>query len=161
MKYRIHEEYPNYGVFFNGKIKNLKFRRILKLTPNNKGYPKVVIKHISGRFDSVLVHRLVAILYVNNPDNLPYALHKDNDPSNPHYKNLYWGTQKENLDYAIECGRLVQFKPLIQYTLQGKLVKRWESASQAHLVGGYSKSAISMVCKGQRKSHRGYKWSQE
>lgn len=38
------------------------------------------------------------MVYIPNPYNKPCVCHKDNDKSNNHYKNLYWGTHKENME---------------------------------------------------------------
>ena len=37
------------------------------------------------------VHRLVAIHFVPNPNDHTDVFHKDGDPHNNHYTNLYWG----------------------------------------------------------------------
>jgi hypothetical protein len=42
------------------------------------------------------LHKLVAKLYVPNPNNLPFVCHLDDIGTNNHYKNLQWGTPKEN-----------------------------------------------------------------
>lgn len=36
-----------------------------------------------------LVHRLVALVYIPNPERLPYVCHKDNVPTNNRVENLY------------------------------------------------------------------------
>lgn len=51
------------------------------------------------------VHRLVAMVYIPNPENKPCVCHKDNDRMNPYYKNLYWGTYKENNTQCLRDGR--------------------------------------------------------
>lgn len=43
-----------------------------------------------------LVHCLVAIAFVANPNNLPEVNHKDHDPSNNNDWNLEWTTTREN-----------------------------------------------------------------
>lgn len=43
-----------------------------------------------------ILSRLVALAWVPNPQNKPCVCHKDNNPQNNHYKNLYWGTVSEN-----------------------------------------------------------------
>lgn len=53
-----------------------------------------------------LVHRLVALVYIPNPEELPYVCHKDNVPTNNIVSNLYWGTQKDNMSQASLDGRL-------------------------------------------------------
>lgn len=66
-----------------------------------------------------LLHRLVALVYIPNPENLPYVCHKDNVPTNNSVKNLYWGTQKDNMSQASRDGRMVN-------KLKGKCIKGTE-----------------------------------
>jgi hypothetical protein len=55
------------------------------------------------------VHRLVAITWIGPPPFLgAYVLHKDDNPDNNHYTNLYWGTQKQNTDDALRNGHRPQ-----------------------------------------------------
>ena len=42
-------------------------------------------------------HRLVALAWLPNPDNLPIVHHKDGDILNNHYSNLEWCTQQHNV----------------------------------------------------------------
>lgn len=51
------------------------------------------------------VSRLVALAWVPNPDNKPFVCHRDNNPKNNFYKNLYWGTQSENIQQCVKDGR--------------------------------------------------------
>ncbi len=51
------------------------------------------------------VHRLVALAWIPNPDNKPCVGHKDNNPLNNRVNNLYWCTQKENLEQMVRDGR--------------------------------------------------------
>lgn len=43
------------------------------------------------------VHRLVALHYLDNPNQYPNVCHRDNNPSNNSVDNLYWGTQTHNI----------------------------------------------------------------
>lgn len=52
------------------------------------------------RKDTFTVHRLVAITWVPNPNNLPQVNHIDGNRYNNHYKNLEWCTSRENMDHA-------------------------------------------------------------
>lgn len=51
-----------------------------------------------------LVHRLVAMAFLSNPDNLPTVNHKDFDTRNNTVENLEWMTQKENNNYSRKAG---------------------------------------------------------
>ena len=66
-----------------------------------RGYLKVKIEG-----STYSVHRLVAMTYIPNPENKPCVCHKDNNPLNNRVSNLYWGTQKENIQQCIKDGRL-------------------------------------------------------
>ena len=46
------------------------------------------------------VRRLVALVYLPNPDNLPYVRHKDGNPMNCHVDNLYWASVSEMMQNA-------------------------------------------------------------
>ena len=56
------------------------------------------------------MHRLVALTYVPNPENMPIVNHKDGDSLNPHKDNLEWTTNKGNSDHAFRTGLIC--KPL-------------------------------------------------
>lgn len=53
------------------------------------------------------ISRLVALAYIPNPNNYPNICHKDNNPLNNHVSNLYWGTQKMNMQQKVRDGRHV------------------------------------------------------
>ena len=82
--------------FNNGGIQLLK-ERIMKPL-NYNGYKKVVLlKNGSKKIE--YIHRLVAKLFIPNPDNLPCVNHKDEDKSNNRVDNLEWCTVKYNSNY--------------------------------------------------------------
>ena len=49
-------------------------------------------------------------------------------------------------------------KPVYQYTLDGELVKVWESTLECGK-NGFTQSNISACCRGKRKSANGYRWT--
>lgn len=65
--------------------------RILKPWLCNNGYLMVSLQ------PSRLVHRIVAIAFVPNPENKPFVDHIDEDKLNNHPSNLQWLTNRENL----------------------------------------------------------------
>lgn len=81
--------------------------RILKPRLNNKGYPYVNL-YKDGVMTSKVLHRLVAIAFIPNPNNLPCINHKDENPSNPSISNLEWCTISYNVNYGTAIERQVE-----------------------------------------------------
>jgi hypothetical protein len=80
-------------------------QKVLRFDKSNKGYCRVTLckNHKTKRF---LVHRLVAIAFVANPECKPYVNHKNNDPSINDDWNLEWCTHSENMIHAQKQNRL-------------------------------------------------------
>ncbi len=91
----INEKITQYLISDNGEIKNIKTNKNLKGTIRN-GY-KMVKLTIEGNKKDYLVHRLVAITFLDNPFNLPQVNHKDKDKLNNSISNLEWVSIKDNM----------------------------------------------------------------
>jgi len=89
-----------YSISEDGFVRNNGTNRILKFDLNSKGYYRVTLfnKHY-------LVHRLVGLYYVPNPDNKPQINHKDKNKLNNHYTNVEWCTNEENQQHSYASGR--------------------------------------------------------
>lgn len=89
------------GSGFSGSItKRLIVGKPRKIQYQHK-YPS-----IRDRKQFFRVHRMVAILFVENPDNKPEVNHIDGNKLNFHYKNLEWVTRLENTKHAVDNGLL-------------------------------------------------------
>lgn len=89
-----------------GNVKSLRFRNqksSKNLTPrtNNQGY-KIVGLNEKRKSKFVLIHRLVAVAFVDNPNNYPIVNHKDENPLNNHADNLEWCTYSYNRIYSMD-----------------------------------------------------------
>lgn len=54
--------------------------------------------------ETVRIHQLVGISFVDNLDNKPQLNHKDGNKLNNHYANLEWCTIAENIEHAVRIG---------------------------------------------------------
>ena len=109
------------------------------------------------------IHRLVAEAFINNPNNLPCVNHLDENRSNNTITNLEWCTVIDNNNHGTRKEKLSKISGIkvAQYDLTGKLIKIWDSLSQAsQSFGTKTTSNIGRVCKGKpgRKTYRGYIW---
>lgn len=73
------------------------------LRPSKKRYAVVVLSK-KGKLYSFCVHRLVAEVFIPNPDNLSQVDHLDGDKLNNNVNNLEWVTPKENVNRSWKMG---------------------------------------------------------
>lgn len=142
----------------------LKRGRILKPAKDRNGYLKVQLSK-DGKGKLFFVHRLVAMAFIPNPNNLPMINHKDENPSNNCVDNLEWCTQKYNVNYGTAIERMRKkninnektSKPVLQYTTDGKFVREWPSMKECGR-NGYNIGDVCLCCRGKLNKHKGYIW---
>lgn len=171
--------YEEYEISNRGRVKRLTYdkpvcggsfqhcnERILSPQPRKNGYQAVMLSK-KGVVKSFLIHRLVAIVFIPNPDNLPQVNHKDENPSNNCIDNLEWCDQKYNSNYGTSKERIslklkngVLSKPVQQYTMEGRFIKEYPSAIEASRVLGLAVSGIVSCCNGNKKytTCGGFNW---
>lgn len=66
---------------------------------NSRGYQNVILCK-NGKTKTFAMHRLVAIAFLDNSDNLPQVNHKDEDKTNNCVDNLEWCDSKYNNNYG-------------------------------------------------------------
>jgi hypothetical protein len=77
--------------------------RQLKLATNDKDYVIVVLSRDCHK-KTFYVHRLVALHYIPNPDNLPEVNHKKGDKKLNGKDDLEWTTASGNSQHAYDTG---------------------------------------------------------
>lgn len=92
-----------YQVSDTGLVKTTKTGRVLRPAVSRHGYERVCLFKMD-RERRYRVHRLVAMAFIPNPDNLPQVNHKDGNKRNNHVSNLEWITNEDNMHHAKEHG---------------------------------------------------------
>ena len=115
---------------------------------------------INGKQKRMRVHRMVALAFIDNPDNKPYVNHINGNRSDNNVENLEWVTPSENTQHAVDTGlfKSGRARAVVQYNLNGEQMATFESASEAARQTGGSQSKITMCCRRQRDSANDYQW---
>lgn len=145
--------YPGYHISKRGKIysrwdvngKGILSKRYHLKQPhlNKKGRYIIGLSQPGIGTTKWLVHRLVALVYLPNPEGLPYVCHKDNVPTNNSVNNLYWGTQKDNMSQASKEGRMIQAKDKDSVHYKGTEIQRSYIPRLINL--GFTRKEISEI----------------
>ena len=98
--WKIISDYPNYKVSNLGRVINIKKNKLMTLTKYNNYYWVKLSNNNHAK--SIKVHRLVAQIFIINPDNLPCVNHRDEDTSNNRVDNLEWCNHEYNNTYGQE-----------------------------------------------------------
>ena len=88
----------------NRSMRLLKKGHILKPEFDKYGYPVVTLSN-NGKPRTLKVHRLVALAFVDNPDNLPQIDHINAKRYDNRPENLRWCTTQENTVWRDERNR--------------------------------------------------------
>ena len=165
--------YEGYEVSNLGRVKSYKYDKIngkiMKPYKNTKGYLQIDLQ-LDGRKREnrvhLSIHRLVAIAFIPNPDNLPQVNHKDEDKTNNCVDNLEWCTNDYNAHYGTHIERVAEKirVPIYSVDKQGN-IEHFPGVREAdRIVSGkeYGISApISMCLNGKRKTAYGRQWFRE
>lgn len=137
----------------NGVTKSYPERLIVRKKASD--YPRIILK-VEGKAKAYLIHRLVAEVFVPNPEGLPCINHLDGDKSNPHPSNLEWCTHQQNMQHAMESGLNSCRTPVVSSRSgRGYWFPSMESAV-AHT--GVSKPCICAAAKKRQKTAGGMTW---
>ena len=117
--------------------------------PDKDGYLRVTL-YDRGRNKTYAIHKLVAIHFLDNPNNLPIINHKNEIRSDNRVENLEWCTWKYNVNYG-ECPNK-KSKALSKKVICITTGKQFNSIKEAAKYYNIkNKADISRVCKGKRR----------
>ena len=158
----------NYHISTFGNIKNIITNKYLKPTIKS-GYYHITLTN--NKFKKCYkIHRLIALSFIDNPENKTDVNHKDKNKLNNHIDNLEWMTRKENNLHRCKDVIIVtnKNKPINRIDiLNNTILQKYNSIEDAALwvfENGLTKNihngrnSIGNCTCGLSKSSYGFKW---
>ena len=168
----------NYGnVKSLDRFDGVNYRQGQSIKPAIKanGYLQVGLrKHNQRKY--VSIHRLVAIHFIENPENKKQVNHIDCNKQNNNINNLEWVTSQENQKHAKENGlreNMPKGEEHVNFGLYGeqsrsakKVIRYNRETGETKLYNakilakydGFDVTSVSKCCHKKMKTHRGYEW---
>ena len=177
------ETYEDFEVSNLGKILSLNYRntgkpKLRKLVKDKDGYSVVGLRK-NGKPKTCKVHRIVAEAFLPNPENKPCINHKiegdegkkinmvffkEDGTIDEEKTTIEWVTYKENSNYGTRNERIFEkttngklSKKVLQFSLDGDFIREWPSTMECAR-NGYNEGHVAACCRGERKSHKGFRW---
>jgi len=98
-------EFKGYSITEDGRVWSHKRNKFLSTrVEKNTGYTQITFNLSTDKRVTRNIHRLLAIAYIDNPENKSDVNHIDGNKLNNKLSNLEWVTRSENLKHAYALG---------------------------------------------------------
>ena len=134
--------YPNHQISNLGCLQNKITKKYIQGSDDGRYMRISFVRNDSHH----AIHRLVAQVFIENPDNKPFVNHIDSNTYNNASNNLEWVTQSENMLHSLKSGLNPNAIKIIQYDIDGKELKIWDSLRQIEKHLNILHSTISSYC---------------
>lgn len=107
------------------------------------------------------IHRVIALTFLENPENKPVIDHIDGNKQNNKLSNLRWATYSENMSnpVTLEKNHLTwcQRSRSVVQLKDGKLIKIYQYLNETKRFG-FVPNCVRTVCNHEYSQHKGYQW---
>ena len=137
-----------YIITKEGNVFNFKGDR-LKLSKHSNNYIILTVSEGKNKRKNFYVHRLVAELFLNNPNNLLIVNHKNLNREDNNFKNLEWCSQIDNIRHSVNLGSYTfknKIKKILQFDEFGNFIKEWDRAKTVANYYACSEELIQQAC---------------
>lgn len=147
--------FEEYQIDEDGNV--YRYNKLRKQRLSN-GYWTVILSK-DNKKKNFKTHRLVALTYIPNPNNLPTVNHIDGNKENNNVKNLEWNSYKQNMKHAYDNNLNDLRKKINQLDMDDKFIKEFRSIEDAANELDIKKGNISACANNKRNSAGNFKWS--
>lgn len=170
LKYKDIDFSSKYEISNLGKVRNKETKQILKTYLDKDGYVLIALREpgTTGSPKCMRIHRLLMWNFVkqcdleidhidmnkqnNDLSNLQYVSHIENQ------NRLYKSSKGRNIDKTLKKNAKQKRIPVVQYSLDGEFVNRYESILSASKNNNINSGLISNCLRGKNKTGGGYIW---
>lgn len=149
-----------YQITTNGELYSKATNKRRKTEVSRNGYERVCLWR-DGKAKHYSIHRIVALAFIPNPDNLDMINHIDGNKLNNTVTNLEWCNASQNMRHAY-ANNLVSLKTrkVAQYTKNLTLIRIWNGITEASKALKINHANIVTVCQQttNRRYAGGYIW---
>ena len=146
------EDTSGYYISSLGRFKNKKGIIMKDYKPHHSGYI-----YLRVNIKKYALHRVVALTFIENPENKIVVNHIDGNKLNNKAENLEWLTCSENNLHAHKIGLNKGHKrEIIQYDLEMNEICKFDTIKESSKKISISLSCIKDVLKGKQKSSKGF-----
>lgn len=157
-----------YQVSNLGNVKRILLSRGVSLKNGNFIKPKITTGYYSVRLTTnnvtkhFYVHRLIAIAFIDNPNNYPFINHINGVRTDNRIENLEWCTHTHNMRHAIEIGLKVTPKgddnKLSRKIINTKTGEIYHSTLTLSKILGVNRGTLWAWLSNKRPNKTIYKW---
>lgn len=157
-KYELKKISDDFGILYiykktyiisnKGEVFNFKGDK-LKLSKHNNKYVILTISEGIKKRKNFYVHRLVAQLFIENPNNNLIVNHINLNRENNDVQNLEWCDQSFNVKHSVSLGSYTfkeRIKKILQFDIFGNFIKEWDRAKSVSTHYKCTEELIQQAC---------------
>ena len=162
---KIIPNFPHYAITSTGEVYSFRRNKWLHQRVSTTGYMRTTL--YEDKMYTPEIHRLVAMSWLELPEDIDNfeVCHKDGNKYNNDYKNLYWGSHKQNIHDAREYGyKMIEGKckyrtnprTYIVYDKFGNEFGRYHSINEVAIAIGRRPSSVAHNIQGEKHNKDGF-----
>lgn len=150
--------FSNYLISKEGQVYSTKTNKIKIAEINQNGYCRIELLNENGK-KKFYIHRLVAEVYIPNPNNYNQVNHKDLNKHNNNLDNLEWCSEAMNMQHNAD-NKPENSRKIFQFDLvdKTKIIGTYNSIKEASEKTNINNTSIIHCCSGKYKKAGKYIW---